>query len=428
MGYIIGLLCLIIAYGVRVAYKNIHNPICIFALIWGIVCIFSQMKLYGFTGTDIYGYMVIGIGILSFSVGAILLLNKRRTLSFVLFRHEKRVASEIVNTKLLWVLLIVVFLYTLSKFLLALPYIRMNNTLGYVRTIYLKVGAGITINALDYFINTFIITGFRLTCEIVLINEMISRRAVKKLMFVVLVLIIAMNVLLSGGRMILFDLVTYVIFSVLLNGFGTKFKLSWKQKVLFFVVGIVIVYAMIYITKDRQSNITVLESVYGNFVGGVSLYNTIINNVIGNNWTYGTMFTYAVLSVVWLPLNYIFKIPYPKTFETFDLLVSPFYDVGATTMNAYTTCWTFFYADFRIPGVIILSAVFGMIAANSYIRYETSRRAVNTCKYMLMLNVLVYSIIRWQLCNTSYLLVLIMISYVYKREVMSVDSSSELNF
>ncbi len=422
MGYIVGLLCMFIAYYTYKLYKNVYNPACFFSIIWCVVSILSQMKLFGFTGADTYCYILIGIGIISFSTGASALLNKGKSISFKIKGNRLKRTIDRVNTKMLWVMLIIVFVYTCSKFFLALPYILMDNTLGYVRTIYLNVGGGITANALDYLINTFIITGLRLTCEIIIINELISGRKINKFMVSILILIIVMNILLSGGRMILFDLCTYAFLAIQLNGFRMSFKLNNKQKAIIYLVGGAAVYAMIYITMDRQSNITVIESVYGNFIGGVSLFNTIVNDVLGQKWTWGTMFVYAVLSIVWVPLNYLFKIPYPKTFETYSLLVSPFYTVGKTTMNAYTTCWAFFYADFRILGIIILSAIFGIIAANSYNKYIRTRSAVDTCKYLLVLNVLVYSIIRWQFCNSSYLLALILIPLVYKR-----DASKEIS-
>lgn len=422
MGYIVGLLCMSIAYYTYKLYKNVYNPVCFFCIIWCVVSILSQMKLFGFTGADTYSYILIGIGIISFSVGANALLHKRKSVSFMIKGYRARRTIDRVNTKMLWIMLLIVLLYTCSKLFLALPYILMNNTLGYVRTIYLNVGGGITINALDYMINTFIITGLRLTCEIIIINESISGRKINKLMISILILIIVMNILLSGGRMILFDLCTFVFFAIQLNGFKVTFKLNSKQKAGIYLIVGAAVYAMIYITMDRQSNISVIESVYGNFIGGVSLFNTIINDVLGQKWTLGTMFAYAVLSLVWVPLNYLFKIPYPSTFDTYNLLVSPFYTVGKTTMNAYTTCWAFFYADFRIWGILIFSAVFGAIAANSYNRYIRTRSAVDTCKYMLVLNVLVYSIIRWQFCNSSYLLTLVLIPLVYKK-----NASKEAN-
>lgn len=434
MGYIVGTIALFfcgISYKTR---KDLLNPVCFFSLLWGIVCILSAMKLYGFTGANTYEYAVIGVGILSYSVAASSLLNKSKPIRFVWGKNvnikDKWKSDNInkgptmVNEKALWMMTIIVFCYTIYKFKLALPFILMNNTLGYVRTIYLQIGAGITINALDYLINTFVIAGMRLTCEIILINEMISRRKVHKLLYIMLGLIIVMNVLLTGGRMILLDLSLYILFAVKLNGFKTQYKLNRWQKIAIVFLGSVIVYGMLYITKDRQGNNTVMESIYGNFTGGVSLFNTIVENVLKEKWTYGTMFFYAVLSLAWTPLNYFLHIPYPMTFKTFDMLVSPFYNVGKSTMNAYITCWGFFYADFRIIGVIVFSAVFGLVLANYYNRYRITRSPEDICSYMLMANVMFYSIIRWQLANSSYILALVLIPLMYKRNYNKSKSRS----
>lgn len=414
MGYIIGIASLFVALLTYKMNRNLLEPTCFFGIIWGIICIGSQMRLFGFTGADTYCYVLIGIGILCFFIGSSFFIDKQQVISFEIGQVQRKKTSNSVNTTLLWVMLIIIFVYTCWKFVLALPYIMMNNSLGYVRTIYLQVGGGITLNAFDYLINTFIIAGFRLTCEVIIINELIARRKVGRLMLCFLAVIIGMNVLLSGGRMILLDFGMYVVFSILLNGFKVKIKLSAWQKIAILCGGAVVIFAMIYITKDRQGNISVVESVYGNFFGGVSLFNTIVHDVLENNWTWGVMFGYAVISILWIPLNYILGIPYPEAFSTYDLLISPFYSVGNTTMNAYTTCWLFFYSDFRIPGLIMFSIIFGIIAGNSYRRFEMTRSGSDTCIYMIMLNVMVYSIIRWQLCNSSYVLAIVLIPFIYK--------------
>lgn len=424
MGYLLGIICLFIAGVTWKTYKNLLNPVTFFYGLWGIICIFSQMRLYGFTGANICIYLLIGLGIFCFGVGCILTLNHRRYLRKYSFGHKSIhhiSRSKRPDFKLLWTLMLIVFLYTLTKLVLAIPFLLESNSIGYVRMIYLKVGAGITLNAADYYINSFIITGFRLACEVIIINELISRRKVSMKLVLLLLIIVCMNVLLSGGRMILLDLCTYFFFSIILNNFIRKVKPKFKHKCFIGILLIVVICSMIYLTLSRQSDVSFMQSIYGNFFGGVSLMNTLINDVLGNSWTFGTMFFYGILSIVFPVFNVILGIPYPSTFNTFDYLISPFYSVGKSVMNAYTTCWLYFYADFRILGIVCFSLFWGIIAANSYNKAIQKQTGANICIYMIMLNVMFYSFIRWQLCNASYLLALILIPTIYRKKYISTE-------
>ncbi|CAI3403592.1 O-antigen polymerase [Enterococcus cecorum] len=418
MGFCIGGFSLFLALIALKAYKSIFNPTTFFCGLWSIICVFSQLKLFGFIGGSTYVYILIGIGVFCFALGSLYTMQRRRgvKVSFGSLKYGTDLhSSDAPNYKILWLMMLVVVGYTSIKLYRAMPYLLMNNSMGYVRLKYLEVGAGITINAADYFVNTFFITGFRLACEVIIINELIARREVNKFLVCLLILAIGMNVMLSGGRMILFDLATYALFSIKLNGFKRKWKLNLWQKLLLIVSALIVVYVVVFLTMDRQRDISVFQSIYGNFFGGVSLMTTIIENVVKDNWTWGTMFSYGVLSVLFLPLNVFLKIPYPHSFEIYADIVSPFYNVGATTMNAYTTCWTFFYTDFRIIGVVVFSLFFGVIAAKSFNRFREKRNAASICLYMIMLNIMLYSMIRWQLCNSSYLLALAIIPHLYKR-------------
>lgn len=422
MGYIIGLGSLLLGGVGYLIYKNILNPVSFFLFLWGPVCILSQLKLFEFTGASDYAYFLIGIGIISYSVGGFLLLKAKKPLRFRiggLSTQSNVIKREKVflNRKLLWIMMFLVFIYTIYKLKLALPFILENNTLGYVRAIYLRVGAGITINAFDYLINTFLIAGMRITCEIVIINEVISRRKIHPVLIIMLGLVIIMNVLLTGGRMILLDLCLFIFFGIKLNDFKTKYKLNFWQKIVVTILIIVLVYGLLYITKDRQSSNSIMESIYGNFIGGVSLFSTVVNEVLKNKWTYGVMFFYGILSLVWAPLNYFFNLPYPKGFETFNTLVSPFYSVGGTTMNAYITCWAFFYSDYGILGIIIFSMIFGLLMGDYYNKFREIHSPEYICKYMLMLNIIFYTIIRWQLSSSSYLLAIFLLSIIYKKSI-----------
>lgn len=425
MGYITALICLLFAYIGYKKFNNILNPLSFLNLVWAVVLPLSELKLFGMNGASVYVYILILLGIISFSIGCISLLQSNKRIVFAFGKidnNRKRTENEIPNRVILWIIILFPLIYGYIKFLRALPFLLLGNGMGYVRINYWTVGGAITTSALDYFIDSFFVKGCRMTAEIILINEFARKRKINKAQILCVLATIGLEILTTGGRMVLFDLCTYFVFSLAINGYKSNKRLGHKQKFFIAIIILVAVYIMLYLTMDRQSNNTVLESLYTNFVGGVSLFNTIVESVLRGRHTWGVMFLYGILSVLYTLLNGFFGLSMPQSFSLLNELITPFYQVGSNlTMNAYTTCFLYFYADFGIIGVIIEALIMGLIVGNGFSNIRKNKAPSNVCIYMILLNVLLYTAIRWQLANSAYVLALFLIVIIYEKPKKNIN-------
>ena len=88
-------------------------------------------------------------------------------------------------------------------------------------------------------------------------------------------------------------------------------------------------------------------------------------------------------------------------------------------MNAFVTCWYSFFIDGGFFALIIESFLYGAISCGVYknaIRYSLDVRKI-IC-YAIITNTILFSFIRFQFIQYHYLLSLLMIPFLIKREVI----------
>ena len=77
----------------------------------------------------------------------------------------------------------------------------------------------------------------------------------------------------------------------------------------------------------------------------------------------------------------------------------------------------YFYVDWREIGVFLGSAIYGMLMSISYIKTKNEKNNLLYCAYFVMLlQGLLKSFVRWEFVQTSYILSFIYILFMIKKK------------
>ena len=90
---------------------------------------------------------------------------------------------------------------------------------------------------------------------------------------------------------------------------------------------------------------------------------------------------------------------------------------SGTTANAYVSCFWFFYADARMLGVVVLSCLYGFIAGQLYYRSIKYRNPIYIVLYLLVIQSIFFSFIRFPFGKAYYFLAMLIIRFLFFRHV-----------
>ncbi len=91
--------------------------------------------------------------------------------------------------------------------------------------------------------------------------------------------------------------------------------------------------------------------------------------------------------------------------EMFNIIQNSWIEVFPRNWyNAYVSCFFYFYLDFGIIGVMLGSFVFGKISSIFYNLLIKNKSLLSILIYMIILQCIIDSFIRWQLGTFTLLL------------------------
>lgn len=389
-------------------YKNTLNPLSVYTLFFTICTGLASLRLRGeFEASSlIYGLILISIS--SFFVAYVI------SYAITKVKHQSGELDERpINYKILYFMAIISLAYTGIKFYQSIPMYMSGMSIGTVRGELLTESS----NAIENFLDSILNSGIRLALIFIVVVETFfgKRKDIK------LILLVGFNVLMftftNGGRLILYD--TLVIFLACFLYWKKVNKVTIKSLKKYIFPGTIsvgsIIYLIIYLTSERQSDMAFWEALYSIFTCFLPLMDQTITMLEHtHDLTLGTTFFSGFL----IPINTLFDfLNFPRIADTniinkYD--VAFFHIGGGNYANAYTSHIFYFYLDGRIPGVILGNILFAAFAAIvfKYLKYSPNKRII--ALYLFVIYLIFRTIVRWQLAQPSSVVALIILFLIFK--------------
>lgn len=422
------LLMILISY---IFEKNLYNPLFVFLMLFFVITILSSLQLYGMLPFSSKPYWIILIGCLGYCIGYVFLrLSRNRKIK--LFGNQT-MNNYTFNDKLIKCINILLLIFYATTAIRVFISMR-NYDLDYssIRTLYANGTKEEQVRLIfgSSFLQTLELLFFKpmlFSMLSITITRIFTKMKFDKQSLITLITLL-LNVAVNFSRIVLVQiafctLITYFTFG---NKFNKEEKIKIKKVFKKYIVpGIMIFLVLfIYISYARQSNrsnsLSFDEELYSYLSIPLPIMDKWINYIDNNHiQTYGALFVRGGISILDMLTNKLgFHFPgYTISTEIVNSTQEFLHIFPNHNYNAFTTMFYYFYVDWREIGVFLGSAIYGMLMSISYIKTKNEKNNLLYCAYFVMLlQGLLKSFVRWEFVQTSYILSFIYILFMIKKK------------
>ena len=292
-------ICLLLAYVGMHNNKNRHNPMFIFNLEWGLILGLALFNTSGFNTISEYTAFIILLGVIGFNLGIFcssnIMGNKYSYNSIKIERFIQMPANRLIVE----VIFIFPTIYLATKMMKVLPMLKAGLSYGYIRVQYWTTKTIVT-GGFDYFLNNTVCKA----CELVLVTYLLLEIFQKKLKIRHLLLAIctiALEVFIAGGRMILLETIFAIAIIFSISGISYNIPKNFRKRIkkFLYVMILISILGIVFMTGDRQSDMSVIGAAVSNFTLCLPLMDYLIDIVhITGNMTYGFVFFRGIFELI----------------------------------------------------------------------------------------------------------------------------------
>lgn len=391
--------------------KNIYNPLTIFSGMWCLIIFLANLKLYGMYDFSSKPLIIVGIGVLGFSLGywgiKYSIFNKKYMYELDCDRTSDKYEF---NYKIIYIFQIVCFLFYIWFSIQIIKKLNTGISYSMIRSMYQGYSEELLISSkLANFIKSWIAVPVVYTSiPIILIS--IFEKKTKKTLVILCIINIFMHIFCSASRFVM----QYLIFESILLLLIYKKKVSRKIKNYIKSIILIAIMVIISITFIRHKASTTIsdESIFKSIYSYISLCIPLFDRWISiidsfGLKTYGMASISGVYSIINLFVLKRIGIVTPIYDYTYSIISSTevFMNIfEGKKYNAFVTIFYYFYLDFRMIGVLLGGILFGIIYSISFTRIMKNRNIFNLLIFLLLSQGLVKSMVRLEFIMASYVM------------------------
>lgn len=398
MGYVISLICAICFIFAWRRERKLYGPVCIMAGMWFLISLLASVRLYGLFKSSNLAFILIGIGIVAFSVGG----RVASRYGFSVGQYHLGAAKEkCVNYQILRILCVVSVIMLIYPDIMSLQKllvqgvgfagIRSDNEIVYP-------------NVLLQLIYNYVVLPFSFAISPILGAMVYNEKRNDKIVLFSGIFIIASRLITEAGRAI----VLYTLLSFFLANTLTKGK-KGPQKMHIGVVFLVIVgiSLVLQVTFQRTGD-SIVHHFLIYITGGVPHLSIRLDELNGE-MTYGVASFFGLFNFVFTMLENV-GLGYPNFMVEANEIVTHVVrttrtiDTFNTQFNAFVTPFYYMYVDGRELGVFLIMFLYGFMCQKSYYKAVTKMNSINLSVYLLLSQGLVFSFVRMQFAVVHYAL------------------------
>lgn len=399
-------------------YKDWANPAVLMTFLWVAIMLLYSLNTLDLNDISKKTGWVIVIGVICFDIGVLItkkckiLFGKNYALSSEEHKNYYINYNYIIGVGILSILLLLPDAINSIKLLLSgknFSFIRSTNTISVIQNPLLLV-------IKNYICLSYVIFIYSFSAWCLIAGE----RKYRSPIIIIAICISVLQLFSGGGRASIVYLVVHIIImNILLR---QKVKISNKTKSLTILLAIAVLILVYYVSISRGID-NIKESMTLYYIGCIPLLDARLEIISSDGLcSYGGAFFYGILNLIFTLLGNI-GFTEPVFFEKLKAMmnVEEILPVGNNlTMNAFVTCFYYFFLDGGFFTLIIESMLYGVISGSFYkdaVVNKTDLRKVII--YVIISNTILFSMVRYQFIQYHYLLAFVMVFVFIRRKTLS---------
>lgn len=397
--------------------KNIAHPVVLFLGIWLACLLCAGLRLYNMKAFSDNGVTIILTGLVAFCVGCVISMSRRN------FRIRPPVTTSLpvpeitfnISWQAVYILLFASLAGILILDLLALKALMRGVSYSYIRNMYYGYGSApklIKNTFLSTYINWISVPALYALIPVAMINLFETKnifRQKKRLLFSIAVFLSTfMYIFGSAGRFMLIFLVVQM--ATVFQVYHKKLPAKFKKQIFILISAVVVIFMFISIVRASGASGKKVNTFYAYLSIPVYLLDYWIEKVKDLPQLHGGAFLYGILTFI----NYFtskagYDIPlYRDSYDMIQITQNGWVEIFPHEWyNAYVSMFYYFYIDFGITGVVAGSIFFGYLCHEIYHIAFIKKNKNALLFYLIMIQCIVCSIVRWQLGTITLVLTLL---------------------
>lgn len=388
--------------------KKKLNLFSIFCIVWLIITFLAHMELFNMVHVSDYIYEIVFIGCLGMGVGYV---------SFYILKNKKikntNTSFNFNAFKIVTFLCFCFYLYTSINVLLLL---FQHTPYAIIRSMYQGYYG---YNALSIFhsellrsIDIYIMHPYLFVLAPILVLSFFEKVIPRKWQIVSAASII-MYLFSSASRFLLLYVIVELLFCILYYQKDMLKKYKKRiTKIALFLIFLIFLITYIRTRTVMNGQYTIFQNLYAYFTVEFPLMDYWIKKSADFS-SYGMSFFHGIVGVILkiFGLNFNFYADVTNNVvltETMFVSVFPW-----KKYNAFVSMFYFFYLDFKLPGVFLGTLVFGAICAIVNKNFNNSQNLKYKVIFLLFLQNVVTSFIRWQFFNLNMVVAFIWVFILF---------------
>ena len=410
-------------------YKKMSNPIVCFNLIW---TVWMVIALIGVTGirnatSEVYKYFIIG-GIV-FNIAGFIFIT------FDTLKYSKKGIRPRCETSLYYykqlifsMIQIVILMYYIFEMFDLLSALSSGQTYEHIRGYYYSDEN--FSSRLEYLVVTYLFDPMVTLAQVVFVINLFDKKKSTPSLTVMLLNVLLRSII-SGGRMIVFELAALILLCFL---YQYKSFIKYNKSKIYKAVGILcLVLIIVWLisqgrkqaTHDESRNI--ISILFSNFTGSFTYFSVLNGNSIYPPLQYGRAIFAGAIDIFFMATNMIGLTNASLTTNEIGTILSEFYSVGTYSYNAMPSMYYFFISDFGKVGIVIGCIIFAFYAVYAYTRCNHLKTYKSLALYLLMMLVIVESSMTWLPFKISFVITLVYaMIFMSNKQLPSVKLESEI--
>ncbi|HGL2398955.1 TPA: O-antigen polymerase [Streptococcus pneumoniae] len=399
---------------VKKTYRTFLNPIILFVILWFIITTLSSLKLFQLFEISTHTQQIILLGTSLFVIGGGIAIWFRDKFYFKVGGNSYFTTDFEINYNLFFLLGIICLFYYLPDFFSSLVSLIRGGNLNLVRQ---SAQDAVDTSRLKNFIGTFIVSPSAMVLEILGVLDFWSNKKGRKLFYLSLA-VIFVRVIADAGRTPLFNVVIYLLLTVLANRFSEKTekkrKVSKIKIVNYGMLGSII----LWLSTLSRTTTSVYRILYFYFAMSPILlekWSSVLDSekLVTKGLVSLNGFFFSISYV----LKNLFRIDYSqRVLEAYTMIANTdaiWYNIapGLTKANAYVSLFWFFYADGRLLGVLIGSLLYGTFCGYIFCRYIQQQNKKNLAMLLFIYQGVFFSFIRFPFSKSNYAIAFVLLLF-----------------
>ena len=390
-----------------ISYKKIRiiSPVTIFTGIWGLICLLYGLKL-DLIGVDLATFKIVFLSTISFVIGYLV------THFFKVKDYPSKInvmKRSVDNQKVVFKFMITIWILISFQFYFKLLSLFLKGfTPGQLKLLLLYGINSIDVNAAVVFFSW----------PMLYIILMISTYYVfykKSERFIIIVPIICgiLHFISTGRKGVFLIYLFFLIFSFFYQQENKK-RIVFNKKIKYVIIAIVSVFIVLGIYMDEM-----VSSLYTYICGCIPMRSKVMNIYFQpGTHTYGFLSFNGLVRIV----NNLFELFGNEIVNEKNIYATIYIrqfaqetNIGRSSYipyNAFTGFMSYFYVDFGVMGVIVMSAIWGIISGYLYKKCMKQRNITNYLILGYNNFIIFFSMSRFQIADNTYAAMLVYICLI----------------